>query len=103
MKQLNEIEKSSPQILAATEFTDGNRYTDFDSKNDKIAEFGIAALVAGGAAAAAKVGLFKGLWIAILAAKKFIIIGLVAVAGAVKRFFSRDKAPKEVPTSDKAE
>jgi uncharacterized membrane-anchored protein len=55
-----------------------------------VATYGIAALVAGGAlAAAAKFGLLKGLWIFILAAKKFIIIGAVAVAAYFKKFFKR--------------
>jgi uncharacterized membrane-anchored protein len=56
-----------------------------------VAEFGIAALIAGGAAAAAKTGLLKSLWVGILAAKKFIIIGLIAAAGFVKKFFFSKK------------
>ncbi len=72
------------------DFTEGSRYADFDSKTDKVAEYGIAALVAGGTlAAAAKLGLLKGLWIFILAAKKFIIIGVIAVVAFFKKVFRR--------------
>lgn len=98
MAQLKDIEKRSPQILSAVEFTDGNRYADFNPKTDKLAEFGIAALVAGGAAAAAKAGFLKGLWVAILAAKKFIFIGLIAAGAFLAKYFKRLFARK--PTEE---
>ena len=47
--------------MAAVKFNDGKRYTDFDSSTDKVAAYGLAALVAG------------------VAAKK---LGLLAIAGA---------------------
>ena len=90
MSQLSEIEEATPKILAAIDFNPGHRYADFNPKTDKIAEYGLAALVAGTAAATAvKLGLFKGLWVAILAAKKFIIIGVVAVAASIRKLFKR--------------
>jgi uncharacterized membrane-anchored protein len=49
--------------------------------------------VAGGVAA--KLGFFKGLWIALLAAKKFIIIGAAAVAAWFRKLFGRKKATAE--------
>jgi uncharacterized membrane-anchored protein len=90
MSQLAEIERSTPKLLAAVDFNPGNRYADFNpASGDKIATYGIAALVAGGIAA--KVGLFKGLWLAILAAKKFIIIGLAAAAAGLRKLFGKKK------------
>ena len=88
--QLAEIDKETPQILGMVDFQQGSRYADFDPKVDKVAKYGIATLVAGGAlAAAAKLGLLKGLWIFILAAKKFVIIGVLAVAAFFKKLFKR--------------
>jgi len=88
--QLGEIDAQTPQILGMVDFKEGSRYADFDPKVDKVAKYGIATLVAGGAlAAAAKLGLLKGLWVFILAAKKFIIIGVIAVAAFFKKFFKR--------------
>jgi uncharacterized membrane-anchored protein len=90
--QLPEIDAQTPQILGMVDFKEGNRYADFDPKVDKVAKYGIAALVAGGVlATAAKLGLLKGLWIFILAAKKFIIIAVVAVIAAIKKLFNRNK------------
>src|SRR5688572_16716851 len=53
--------KEALAVLKATTFKAGARYADFNPETDKIAEYGLAALVAGGAGAAAlkfaKVGL----------------------------------------------
>lgn len=93
MSQLPEIEKETPKILGMVDFDPGNRYADFDPKVDKVAAYGIAALVAGGIAA--KLGLFKLLWVFIIAAKKFIIIGLAAVAAWFRKIFKgrKDASP----------
>ncbi len=87
MKQLKDIESKSAPLLASVNFSDGNRYAEYVPGKDRVAEFGIAALIAGGAAAAAKTGLLKSLWVGILAFKKFIILGLIAAGGFVKKFF----------------
>lgn len=90
MNSLKEIENKSALILSSVSFSKGNSYADFDSKSDKVAEYGIAALILGGTAVAAKAGLLKGLFVAILAAKKFIIIGLVALAGLLFKRFKKN-------------
>ncbi len=85
--QLAEIDKQTPQILGMVDFKEGSRYADFDPKIDKVATYGIAALVAGGIMA--KMGFFKILLVGLLAAKKFIIIGVIAVAAFAKKLFNR--------------
>lgn len=87
MNQLKLVEQATPSILAAVNFQEGHRYADFKEDTDKVATYGLAALVAGGVAA--KVGLFKGLWIALLAAKKFIILGVIALASSFKKLWAR--------------
>jgi uncharacterized membrane-anchored protein len=91
MDQLAEIDKQTPQILGMVDFKEGSRYADFDPKVDKVATYGIAALVAGGVlAGAAKLGLFKLVWVGLIAAKKFVIIGVIAVVAFFKKMFKRD-------------
>lgn len=88
-------------ILTNYSFVSGQRYSEW-RKGDKIAEYGLTALIAGGAGvAAAKLGLFGKLWklilYAALALKKLIIVAVVGVAGFVKRLFGRkddDTAPQ---------
>jgi len=70
-------------------FDQGNRYADFNPKVDKVAAFGIAALIAGGVAA--KLGFFKLILVFLVAAKKFIIIAAAAVAAFFRKIFKRRK------------
>jgi uncharacterized membrane-anchored protein len=83
MAQLKAVEAATPSILGMVDFQDGHRYADFNPGTDKVATYGIAALIAGGILA--KAGMFKLLWIGILAAKKFVIIAILAIVGYVKR------------------
>jgi len=44
-------------------------------------------------------GLFKGLWVALLAAKKFVIIGIAAIAAWSRKLFKRkEPSSSEQPT-----
>ena len=85
MSQLPQIRREMRQVTAFSDFEAGNRYTDFDGSIDKTAEYGIAALVAGGAAA--KLGLFGKLFALLLAFKKLIIIGVGAFGIAIAKLF----------------
>ena len=95
MSDLKMIEEHTPEIVRMVDFKEGNRYADFDGKSDKVAAYGLAALVAGGIAA--KAGFFKVLLVGLLAAKKFVIIGAIAVFGFVKKILGirTDKKQKE--------
>jgi uncharacterized membrane-anchored protein len=82
-------------MLSRLEFVDGKRYADFDSKTDHIAEYGLAALVAG--VAFKKLGLLALIGVTLL---KFWKIGLIALAGVGslwprlrKRFGKPDATP----------
>ncbi|MFC4158876.1 DUF2167 domain-containing protein [Chitinimonas lacunae] len=77
-------------LLAALSFNDGKRYQDFDASTDRVAEYGLSALVAG--VAAKKLGLFAV--IAAFFAKffKFIAIGGIALLAGLKRLFGKKSA-----------
>ena len=90
MADLPTIKQELPKVLAFTNFTDGNLYTDFNPSTDKLASYGLAALVAGGIAA--KAGLFAKIGIFLLAAKKFLVIGVVALFAVIRKLFNRNKA-----------
>ncbi len=81
--QLKQVEAATPALLAMVDFQEGHRYADFNASTDKVATYGLAALVAGGIAA--KTGLLKMLWVGILAFKKVIILALIAGAGFFKK------------------
>jgi uncharacterized membrane-anchored protein len=91
MAQLPEIEQATPRILAAVDFNPGHRYADFKPGSDKVATYGLAAMVAGGVAA--KLGFFKGIWLAILGAKKFVIVAVIAIAAWLRKLFGKKTPP----------
>ncbi len=74
-------------LLAGFKYEPGNRYADF-VKGDRVAEIGLAALVAGGAGAAAvKLGLFAKLAKFLGKAWKLVVVAIVALGGFLKRLF----------------
>jgi uncharacterized membrane-anchored protein len=95
MGQLGQIKNEMQKVTAFTNFTAGNRYADFNGKTDKVAEYGIAALVAGGVAA--KLGLFGKLLALLLAFKKLIIVAVAAAGSAVWKLFKRKPKAEPVP------
>jgi uncharacterized membrane-anchored protein len=90
MSEFAKVKEGVKPIIQAVEFDDGKRYTDFKPDIDKVATYGIAGLVAG--TLLAKAGLFKLLLVALLAAKKFVIIGVVAVVAGVKKLLGMKSA-----------
>lgn len=88
--QLGEINGARDEILAMASFNEGFRYADYNASTDKLAAYGIGALVAGGVAKK------TGLLVVLLAfLKKFGIVIAVAVAalfGKIKGMFTRDAA-----------
>ncbi len=70
------------RVLEGYKFNAGETYAEW-VPGDKVAEYGLAGLIVGGAAAAAvKTGLFKGLW-------KFLVIGGAAVLAGARKLFGR--------------
>ena len=94
INQLETVKTSMAQVLGFVDFSEGHRYTDFKPEADKVAAYGIGALVAGGLAA--KAGLFKVLIAGILAAKKLVLAGLIAVGAWFK---ARAGKKKSAPTN----
>jgi len=87
MNQLSTVKEEMQQVLAFTDFNSGFRYADYNAKTDKTAAYGIAALVAGGVAA--KAGLFTKLFGLLLAAKKLVIAGVIALGALLSKIFKK--------------
>ena len=66
-------------LLTGVSFNPGQRYAEF-RPGDKIAEYGLAGLIVGGTGVAlVKSGLLQKFW-------KLLVLGFIAVAGALKKF-----------------
>lgn len=83
-KNLVKTVASAKKILSSYAFSAGNKYSEFRD-GDKIAEYGLAALVGGGAlAVAAKSGLLQKFW-------KLIVVAVIGAGAFVKKIFKGNK------------
>lgn len=84
-KDLDKYKPDASKLLGAIQYDDGKKYADFNSSTDKVAAYGLAALVAG--AAVKKLGLFAVI-AAFLAkfAKLAVVAGGAALWGIAKLF-----------------
>jgi uncharacterized membrane-anchored protein len=96
-QHLAQYKPAGATILSRTSFDTGQRYADFDSSKDKVAEYGLTGLVLGGAglglAKVAKIGLLakfgKGLIALLIAGKKAIVAGVIALGALLKKVFAK--------------
>jgi uncharacterized membrane-anchored protein len=92
MSELSAVQTGMQQLLPMAEFDTGARYADYDAGNDKLAGYGVAALIGGGIAA--KTGLLAKLGVLLIAGKKFIVFLVVGLIALVRKLFS-DKKDRE--------
>jgi uncharacterized membrane-anchored protein len=75
------------ELLADLSYNAGKRYEDFSATTDRIAEYGLAALIGG--IAVKKLGLFALFIAVILKFAKVILIGVAVLGAGVMKFFRR--------------
>jgi uncharacterized membrane-anchored protein len=93
-------------VMQSFSFSKGSQYADF-VKGDKVAAYGLSALVLGGAGAlAVKTGFFAKFWKlligVVLALKKLIVVVVLGIGAALKSLWGRFRgavAPKDEVTS----
>jgi uncharacterized membrane-anchored protein len=75
-------------VLAGFDFKQGQKYAEF-RQGDTVAQYGLTALVVGGASAVAvKTGMFKWIW-------KVLVVVVLALVGFLKNLFSRKKSQQK--------
>jgi uncharacterized membrane-anchored protein len=89
MDLLNQVRTDMRPLLDVAEFNEGYRYAEFNAKTDRMAEYGLGALIAGGVAA--KLGFFGKLFAFIAAKFKIILVGLAAIGGWIAKLFGKKK------------
>lgn len=81
--------KEFETALQAYDYVQGQRYAEYKA-GDKVAEYGLAALIAGGAAAVAtKTGFWKMIAVSLAAAWKLVVGAVFALFAAIGRLFKR--------------
>ena len=88
-EKLSDTLPAFKDLLGSYSFQTGQSYAEF-RPGDKVAKYGLAALVVGGAAVgAAKLGLLTPIILILKKAWKLVIFAVAAVATAIKKFFAR--------------
>jgi uncharacterized membrane-anchored protein len=83
---------ATDRLLAGYQFQPGNTYAEYVPGKDKLASYGLTALVAGGlGAAAVKSGLLGKFW-------KFLVVIAVGAAAGIRRLVSGRKHIADPPT-----
>jgi uncharacterized membrane-anchored protein len=85
--QIASDKSAARELLADLAYNSGKRYEDFSATTDRIAEYGLAALIGG--IAVKKLGLLALGAALFLKFAKLILVGVAVVSAGVMRFFRR--------------
>lgn len=89
MDQLPVVKENITGLLASSDFNSGNRYTDYNSSTDKLAEYGVGGLIAG--AVLTKTGLLAKLALVLAKGWKLILLAVIVIGAGIRKFFFRKK------------
>lgn len=90
MDELPLVQTGMQQLLPMTDFNAGARYADHNPSTDKVAAYGVAALIGGGLAA--KTGLLAKLGLILAKMGKLLFVGVIALAAGIRKFFTSRRA-----------
>lgn len=93
LDDLNKVKDMSNALVNSVVFDEGYAYKDFDPTKDRISEWGIKGLIAGGLLA--KTGILAKLGLFFAKFAKIIILAVVAAAGAIAKLFGKKKGNNE--------
>ncbi len=86
MEHLPEVREHMESLIPSVAFTQGNRYEEYNPSSDKLAAYGVGALVAGNLAA--KTGLLAMFTAFLGKSWKFILLGVAGLAALIKKHFT---------------
>lgn len=89
-KLIGQYQAAAKALLAGLHYNEGKRYADFNESTDKVAAYGLAALIGG--AAAKKLGLFAVLGVFLAKFWKLLAIAAIAGAGILAKILKKRKA-----------
>jgi uncharacterized membrane-anchored protein len=86
-KSISADKPHAAKLLAALDYKEGKRYEDFNASSDRLAEFGLAALIGG--VVAKKLGFLALIGVALLKFWKLALVGLAVAGGTITKLFKR--------------
>ncbi|MDB6003693.1 MAG: hypothetical protein JWR15_680 [Prosthecobacter sp.] len=96
-EEMEKMIAEQEKILAGFTYIEGERYAEF-REGDKVAKYGLTALIAGtGAFAAAKMGLFAKLGVFIAKLGKGVVLVVVGILAGIKKLFGKLFGARQQP------
>jgi len=92
MGNISTVESNMDKVISSTDFNSGNRYDDFNTDVDKVAEYGIGGLVAGGILL--KTGILAKIGLMLLKTWKLIALGVASFFGLLRKKLFGKKTDK---------
>jgi uncharacterized membrane-anchored protein len=87
MNAVEGLKPTARELLASLDFTKGKSYAEFNASTDRVAEYGLAALVGG--IAAKKLGFFALLAAFFAKSIKLVILAVAGIGAMAVKFFRR--------------
>ncbi|MBR6981773.1 MAG: DUF2167 domain-containing protein [Prevotella sp.] len=84
---LDEIVSTGSMMMNSVTFDNGYAYSDFDPKRDRISDWTIGGLIAGGVLA--KTGFFAKLGVLLVKFWKLIAVAVIAIGASIKKIFKK--------------
>ncbi|HRH99025.1 MAG TPA: DUF2167 domain-containing protein [Prosthecobacter sp.] len=99
-EEMQQMIAEQEKMLAGFSYIEGERYAEF-REGDKVAKYGLTALIAGtGAFAAAKMGLFGKIGALFAKLGKGIILVVIGVLAAIKKIFGKLFGARQQPPAE---
>ena len=86
---IGEVKELQNLIVNSIQYNNGFKYSDFDETRDRVSDWTIGGLIAGGVLA--KTGFFAKMGMLLLKMWKIVVIGLIGIGAAIRRFFKKNE------------
>lgn len=86
---IEEVKELQNLIVNSIQYNNGFKYSDFDETCDRVSDWTIGGLIAGGVLA--KTGFFAKIGVLLLKMWKIVVIGIIAIGAAIRKIFKKNE------------
>ena len=86
---IEEVKELQDLIVNSIQYNNGFKYSDFDETRDRVSDWTIGGLIAGGVLA--KTGFFAKMGMLLLKMWKIVVIGLIGIGAAIRKIFKKNE------------
>lgn len=86
---IEEVKELQDLIVNSIQYNNGFKYSDFDETRDRVSDWTIGGLIAGGVLA--KTGFFAKIGVFLLKMWKIVVIGIIGIGAAIKKMLKKNE------------